>query len=70
MFTTNPALDPHNTNSHYDLIVTSAKSQPDYDNNYLDETEILEELKHYNAMHPGETFLLEMDLFAFVIMKK
>ena len=72
MFTqdANPALDPLNTNSHYDSIVTSTKSQPDYNDNYLDETEISEELKHYNAKHPGETFSLEMDLFAFVVTRK
>ena len=72
MFTrdVNPALDPLNTNSHYDSIVTSTKSQPDYDDNYLDEMEISEELKHYNAKHPSETFSLEMDLFAFVVMRK
>ena len=71
MFTrdVNPALDPLNTNSHYDSIVTSTKSQPDYENNYLDETEI-SELKSYNAKHPGETFSLEMDLFAFVVTRK
>ena len=28
-----PALDPLNTNSHYDSIVTRTKSQPDYNNN-------------------------------------
>ena len=72
MFTrdVNPALDPLNTNSHYDLIVTSTKSQPDYNNNYLIETEISDELKCYNAKHPSETFSLEMDLFAFVVMRK
>ena len=66
MFTrdVNPALDPLNTNSHYDLIVTSTKSKPDYNDNYLNETEISEELKCYNAKHPGETF------FAFVVMRK
>ena len=66
----NPALNPLNTNSHYDLIVTSTKSQPDYNKNYLIETEISDKLKHYNAKHPGETFSLEMDLFAFVVMRK
>ena len=72
MFTqdVNPALDSLNTNSHYDSIVTSTKFQPDYNDNYLNETEISEELKRYNAKHPGETFSLEMDLFAFVVMRK
>ena len=71
MFTqdVNPALNPLYTNSHYDSIVTSTKSQPDYNNNYLDETEISDELKCYNAKHPSETFSLEMDLFAFVVMR-
>ena len=66
----NAALDPLNTNSHYDLIVKSTKFQPDYNDNYLNETEISEELKCYNAKHPGETFSLEMDLFAFVVTRK
>ena len=66
----NPALDPLSTNSHHDSIVTSTKSQPDYDDNYLHETEISEELKCYNAKHPGETFSLQMDLFAFVVTRK
>ena len=58
MFTqdVNPTLDPLNTNSHYDLIVTSTKSQPDYNDNYLNKTEISDKLKHYNAKHPDETF--------------
>ena len=56
MFTrdVNPALDPLNTNSHYDSIVTCTKSQPDYNYNYLDETQISDELKCYNAKHPGK----------------
>ena len=72
MFTrdVNPALDPLNTNSHYDSIVTRTKSQPDYNDNYVDETQISDELKCYNAKYPGETFSLEMDLFAFVVMRK
>ena len=72
MFTrdANPALDPLNTNSHYDSIVTSTKSQPDYNDNYLDQTEISEELKCYNAKHSGETFSLVMDLFAFVVTRE
>ena len=72
MFTqdVNPALNPLNTNSHYDSIVTSTKSQPDYNNNYLDETEISDKLKCYNAKHPSETFSIEMDLFAFVVTRK
>ena len=72
MFTrdVNPAHDPLNTNSHYDSIVTSTKSQPDYNNNYLYGTEISDELKCYNAKHPGKTFSLEMDLFAFVVTRK
>ena len=72
MFTrdVNLALDPLNKNSHYDSIVTSTKSQPDYNNNYLVETEISDKLKCYNAKHPGETFSLEMDLFAFVVTRK
>ena len=72
MFTrdVNPALDPLNTNSHYDSIVTHTKSQPDYNDSYLDETQISDELKCYNAKHPGETFSLEMDLFAFVVTRK
>ena len=45
------------------MTVTSTKSQPDYNDNYLNETEISEELKRYNAKHPSETFSLEMDLF-------
>ena len=72
MFTgdVNPALNPLNTHSHIDSIVTSTKSQPDNNDNYLNETEISEELKHYNAKHPGETFSLEMDLFAFAVTRK
>ena len=74
MFTqdANPALDPLNTNSHYDLIVTSTKSKPDYNDSYLNETDmcISEELKHYNAKHPSENFSLEMGIFAFVVMRK
>ena len=72
MFTqdANPALNPITTNSHYYSIVTSTKSQPDYNDNYLNETEISEELKCYNANHPGEIFSLEIDLFAFVVMRK
>ena len=66
----NPALDPLNTNSHYDSIVTCTKSQPDYNENYLDETQISDEHKCYNAKHPGKTFSLEMDLFAFVVTRK
>ena len=66
----NPALDPLNTNSHYDSIVTCTKSQPDYNDSYLDETQISDELKCYNAKHPGKTFSLEMDLFAFVVTRK
>ena len=72
MFTkdVNPALNPLYTNSHTDSIVTNTKSQPDYNDNYLDETEISHKLKCYNAKHPGETFSLEMDLFAFVGKRK
>ena len=72
MFTrdVNPALDPLNTNSHYDSIVTRTKSQPDYNDNYLDETQVSDELKCYNAKHPSKTFSLEMDLFAFVVTRK
>ena len=72
MFTkdVNPALDPLNTNSHYDSTVTSTKSQLDYNDNYLNETEISDKLKCYNAKHPVETFSLEMNLFAFVVTKK
>ena len=65
-----PALNPFNTNSYYDSIVTSTKIEPDYDDNYLDQTEISEEVKCYDAKHLGETFSLEMDLFAFVVMRK
>ena len=72
MFTrdVNHALDPLNTNSHYDSIVTRTKSQPDYNDSYLDETQISDELKCYSAKHPGKTFSLEMDLFAFVVTRK
>ena len=66
-----PLLDPRNTNAHYNAIVNTAlKKDPDFDHQYVDETEVSLELSKYNVSHAGETFYLTDDLFNFVVTKK
>ena len=66
-----PFLDPRNNNAHYNAIVkTSLNNDPDFHDQYLDETEVSSELSKYNASHAGETFYLTDELFDFVVTKK
>ena len=66
-----PLLDPRNTNAHYNAIVNTALNKdPDFDHQYVDETEVSPELSKYNVSHAGETFYLTDELFDFVVTKK
>ena len=66
-----PLLDPRNTNAHYNAIVNTALNKdPDFDHQYVDETEVSPELSKYNVSHAGETFYLTDELFDFVVIKK
>ena len=66
-----PLLDPRNTNAHYNAIVSTALNKDgDFDNQYVDETEVSLELSKYNVSHAGETFYLTDELFDFVVTKK
>ena len=66
-----PLLDPRNTNAHYNVIVNTALNKdPDFDHQYIDETEVSPELSKYNVSHAGETFYLTDELFDFVVTKK
>ena len=66
-----PLLDPRNTNAHYNAIAnTTLNKDPDFDHQYVDETEVSPELSKYNVSHAGETFYLTDVLFNFVVTKK
>ena len=66
-----PLLDPRNTNAHYNAIVHIALNKdPDFDHQYVDETEVSPELSKYNVSHAGEIFYLTYELFDFVVTKK
>ena len=66
-----PLLDPRNTNAHYNAIVNTALNKdPDFDHQYVDETEVSPELSKYNVSHAGETFYFTDELFNFVVTKK
>ena len=66
-----PLLDPRNNNAHYNAIVkTALNKDPDFPNQYVDETEVSSELSKSNASHAGETFYLTDELFDFVVTKK
>ena len=66
-----PLLDPRNTNAHYNAIVNTALNKdPDFDHQYVDETEVSPELSKCNVSHAGETFYLTDELFDFVVTKK
>ena len=66
-----PLLDPRNTNTHHSAIVnTVLNKDPDFDHQYVDETEVSPELSKYNVSHAGETFYLTDKLFDFVVTKK
>ena len=65
-----PLLDPRNTNAHYNAIVNTALNKdPDFNHQYVDETEVSPELSKY-VSHAGETFYLTDELFDFVVTKK
>ena len=66
-----PLLDPRNANAHYNAIVNTALNKdPDFDHQYVDETEVSTKLSKYNVSHAGETFYLTDELFDFVVTKK
>ena len=66
-----PLLDPRNNNAHYNAIIkTASNKDPDFHDQYVDETEVSAELSKYNASHAGETFYLTDELFDFVVTKK
>ena len=66
-----PLLDPRNTNAHYNAIVNTALNKdPDFNHQYVDETEVSSKLSKYNVSHAEETFYLTDELFDFVITKK
>ena len=53
-----PLLDPRNNNAHYNAIIkTASNKDPDFHDQYVDETEVSAELSKYNASHAGETLL-------------
>ena len=55
-----PLLDPRNNNVHYNAIIkTASNKDPDFHDQYVDETEV-----------SGETFYLTDELFDFVVTKK
>ena len=59
-----PLLDPRNKNAHYNVIVkTASNKDPDFRNQYVDETEVSAELSKCNNSHAGETFYLTDELF-------
>ena len=65
-----PLLDPRNINAYYNAIVNTAMNKdPDFDHQYVDETEVSPELTKY-VSHAGETFYLTDELFDFVVTKK
>ena len=64
-------LDPRNTNAHYNTIVNTAlNNDPDFDHQYVGETEVSPVLSKYNVSHAGGTFYLTDELFDFVVTKK
>ena len=66
-----PLLDPRNTCADYNAIVNTALNKdPDFDHQYVDETDVSPELSKYNVSHAGETFYLTNELFNFVVTKK
>ena len=66
-----PLLDPRNNNAHYNVIIkTASNKDPDFHDQYVDETEVSAELSKYNASHAGETFYLTDELFDFVLTMK
>ena len=66
-----PLLDPRNTNADYNAIVNTALNKdPDFNHQYVDETEVSPELSKYNVSHAGKTFYLMDELFNFVVTKK
>ena len=62
-----PLLDPRNNNA---IIKATSNKDPDFHDQYVDETEVSAELSKYNASHAGETFYLTDELFDFVVTKK
>ena len=66
-----PLLDPRNTNAHYNAIFNTALNKdPDFDHQYVDETEVSPELSKYNVSHAGETFYLADELFDLLLQRK
>ena len=51
-----PLLVPRNTNAHYRIVNTAMNKDPDFNHQYVDETEVSPELSKYNVSHAGETF--------------
>ena len=57
--------------AHYNAIIkTASNKDPDFHDQYVDETEVSAELSKNNASHVGETFYLTDELFDFVVTKK
>ena len=51
-------LDPRNTKAHYNAIVNTALNKdPDFNNQYVEETEVSPELSKYNVGHAEEHFI-------------